>query len=371
MASHLPTSVLVNLTSILQNPFEQHDGSVIAGGLSVGDLLCVFDWLPTLVATEQLGLPAAKNCVLHAAMFHLLGGHAANLHPPPPTSAAARAPEFAVTRTLHTEAARMAAQRAKLSKHPTELAALLGQELSGDNCCLLRGGKTAGGEQTKVVAADSGDPPPSSPAEAELRRRAVCSLAFAMGTHCRLGVSSGVRLIVDQHDILRLITKYAELRMTDWVAHPPPKEVPTLRRHLMLEHAELLITRQRWEDAQVLAKSLLVEAERLRRQLQSMQQRMAAETERVEEIREGAGKWKQLVAAECEQQAKHQRREHAQALREQKRELTERWMTERDVRLEDEAQHVRELENMSSDRREDSAKVCWGAQTLSARGCPL
>ena len=78
---------------------------------------------------------------------------------------------------------------------------------------------------TKRVAAANPNPTPTDPTEAEFGRRAASCLALAMGTHGRLGVVSGVRLLVGEHDVLRSIARRAGMRTTDWLARPPPKEV--------------------------------------------------------------------------------------------------------------------------------------------------
>ena len=67
-----------DFTKMLQDPFQEHQGLTVVTP-TIFDLLCVFNQLPALVSTNGIGLPAAKNCVLHAAIFHILGGYGANL----------------------------------------------------------------------------------------------------------------------------------------------------------------------------------------------------------------------------------------------------------------------------------------------------
>ena len=57
---------------------------------------------------------------------------------------------------------------------------------------------------------------PDLPAEAELRRRADCCLALAMGTHERLGLESRAHHLRGHHDVFRLIMEYAGLRTSAW-----------------------------------------------------------------------------------------------------------------------------------------------------------
>ena len=103
-----------DFTKMLQDPFQEHLGLTVVTP-TIFDLLCVFNQLPALVSTNGIGLPAAKNCVLHAAIFHILGGYGANLPPPPRTSAEARTPAFAITRTLFTQKQRASRQSELLS----------------------------------------------------------------------------------------------------------------------------------------------------------------------------------------------------------------------------------------------------------------
>ena len=83
--------------NVLQEPFQPHQGVAVENP-TIADLLCVYGRLPALVTTEGLGLPAAKNAILHAVIFHAVGGYEANLPPPPRTSAEVRTPAFASTR---------------------------------------------------------------------------------------------------------------------------------------------------------------------------------------------------------------------------------------------------------------------------------
>merc|ERR1719231_1768833 len=123
------------LHACLRSPLQHHPDAVIQG-CTVGILLEIFELLPTLTAIDGLGVPASKNCVLHAAMFHALDGCRLALLPPPLSSAAARTPEFAATRTLYVEATRFLQRRNKLGKEESE--SFLSQPLTPVNCCLLK-----------------------------------------------------------------------------------------------------------------------------------------------------------------------------------------------------------------------------------------
>ena len=82
MASRLSK---MDFSILLQEPFKQHQGAAVES-ITVADLLQISDRLPELIKTDSIGLPANKTCVLHAVVFHVLGGYDANLPPPSPTS---------------------------------------------------------------------------------------------------------------------------------------------------------------------------------------------------------------------------------------------------------------------------------------------
>ena len=189
-----------------------------------------------------------------------------------------------------------------------------------------------------------------------------------MGTHDRLGLQSRVHELRGLEDIFRLIARHAGLRTTDWLARPLPKELPTLRLHLRLEHGELLATRKQRDDALVTNRALAQENERLRRQLDSERAQHARQLQgaarraeeadvRFEEVREDAAVWRQQQQHSWEQQRKADRREAAQQLRKQNCELTQMWAAERQQRFDAEALHIDELEAMSGDRRDELVRL--------------
>ena len=96
-----------------------------------------------------------------------------------------------------------------------------------------------------------------------------------MGTHQRLGMSSGLRLLAGEEDALRLIAAHAELHTTIWLARPPPKELPELRRHLRLEHGERMLVHQQLDDALVEIDALRTEHDRALRRAASEAQNAA------------------------------------------------------------------------------------------------
>ena len=292
-----------DFTRVLQEPFQQHQGVAVENA-TVSDLVHVFNQLPELVATNGISLPAAKNCVLHAVAFHVLGGHAANIPPPPPTSAEARSPAFACTRTLMTEAARFEQRRASLAARVAkgqggpqaaaaaeELDALLATPLNEKNCCLLR---SAGGGAKQ--AAPPPPPPPASPAEAELARRRACCTALAMGTHLRLGMESWVQKLAGEHDALRQIALHAGISTAVVLPQRPSKEVLELRRLYRAEHVEVLHLRDVIDEMYVKVRSLEQSEARAWRHVESAERSAAATRDGCERrIEEG----REVVQARC------------------------------------------------------------------------
>ena len=178
------------------------------------------------------------------------------------------------------------------------------------------------------TAAAAPTPDPADPAEAEIRRRAACCLALAMGTHNRLGIQSRVHELRGHDDVFRLIAEHAEMRTTEWFARPLPKELPTLRRHLRLEHGERRMAEELLSDAHVTIEELRTQLTRALRREQSAVAaancRVADEKARAEEVREGAAEWQRLQQRAWDERRKEERREDAQAARAEIRWLMDR-----------------------------------------------
>ena len=173
---------------------------------------------------------------LHTVIYHLLGG-ASTQRPAPPLEATREAKKRCGSGWATAEPA--------ADKFFTQMRQARQDERQGDSRLMhslcsrifdpdrhknLRPGGSPpqhlAKKQTAALAAAAAAPPappPPDPADAELRRRADCCLALAMGTHQRLGMSSGLRLLAGEEDALRLIAAHAELHTTIWLARPPPK----------------------------------------------------------------------------------------------------------------------------------------------------
>ena len=281
--------------------------------------------------------------ILATWLFHLAGGHDAGLLLPSREKTKA-------TKALYSRAdTRSAAYKSKLqsldsearrpnasvatAKRLNDHRALAAERDLFDACIqhLRPSANQAAGKAAGKAAAAAAPPapPPASPAEAELRRRAACCTALAMGTHARLGLQSRDDLR-GHDDVFRLIAEHAELRTSDWLATPLPKEVPTLRRQHFLEYRLRRAADARAEQLRVENEQLRTENVRLVRQtesaVQGRERERAAGEERVQEVREGAAAWQEAAARAMEAQEKEKLREGLQRLREELRWVTKQWM---------------------------------------------
>jgi hypothetical protein len=306
------------LTNILDHPNNDYSESVVellrdAGGVLLETHVHGFARaLDKFVGKKKHFANISRPVALHTWLLHFAGTAHKLLAVPVSSCGSAGAPSRNMEKAVAVASEKLFSKRAKLKQSIAK-----GCPTARNDLALLRTRpfdfrllqETSPPDQKKVAAAPPVDPPPVDPTKAELRRRASCCLTIAMGTHGRLGAVSGLRLLVGDHDLLRQIARDAELRTSDWLPRPPPKEVPTLRRHIMIEHAEHDVTRGLLDEQSVLSRSLMRENEHLRRQLVSAERRIAEEQRRSQEIREAAAAWKQMVTAELEQQHTQERRE--------------------------------------------------------------
>mgnify|MGYP002630576956 CR=1 FL=1 len=379
------------LAAILADPHGDHAAGVagqLDGVLLDAHVAGIVRVLETLGTDATFGQSFTTNggAALHAVLYHLLGGDQRGLPQPPLNSSREEIQRckagWATAKPASDKFFKdlpKARWKAKEGGDASWWHDLHGRVFNPDTHKNLRAPGTPApkqapkhGKEAHAVAAGGGGGGggDGGAGEAEIRRRAACGRALAMGTHPRLGMSSVVQKLAGVHDVFRLIAEHAELRTTLWIAKSPPKEVLTLRRHLHAEHAELFVTRQHLDDALVREQALARENEQLRRQLQSARCAEAEADGRAEEIREEAGAWKEQVAADCERRLKEQRCKHAREMREQDRALTNWAMAERERADATDAQRVADLEAMSGDRRELIAELAAardGAQGSAAR----
>jgi hypothetical protein len=373
------------VTNILAHPHDDHAAAVgvqLCGVLLDAHVAGIVGVLEKgRVSTFANTFTTDAGVALHTVLYHLLGGAALNLPPPRPASRdevkRCGAGWTAATKAAAKFAKDMidARRRIREGGDDTLLRRLRSSPFAPamhKNLRRLDADAAPPGKQTAAItaartAAPAPAPDPGDPAEVELRRRASCGLALAMGTHSRLGMSSGVRLLVGEHDVLRLIAEHAELRTTAWMARPPPKELTTLRRHLRLEHGERRMAEELLSDAHVSIDELRSQLTRALRREQcataAASRRVAEEQARAEEVREGAGAWQRLQQRAWEERRKEERREDAQAAR-----AEIRWLTDRVAELQAELlQHRKASEVHLADRlRDQDAEMRSERQRLAA-----
>ena len=383
--------ILELLASILAHPAGDHAAAVAAlpeGVLlnaHVASIVRVLDGLRSNVAFAN-SFTSVAGVALHTILFHLLGGASQQL-PAPPTAPVTRddiarcASGWAVAKPAAKKFfSDMAAARFKEKQGDgAELHRLRTAVFAVDSHKNLRPAAGAGGAAAAKKAAaaatgaggDDSTPPTAAAIQAAHTARL---LAFAMGTHERLGEGyssydgpCAVRRLANDHDVLGLIGDYVRGKPKRTLA-PPPREVVLLRFRLANVDRERVDWRQAADDLQVRLATATAEAQRWARQAasarneavelrSSCERRVAAEAQRVEEVQEGAAAWKELHQRTWTQQRKVERQEAAAAAREKERWLTERWMDERAAREAHGLRHVSELESMSGDRRDEIKRL--------------
>ena len=337
------------LGNILANPHADHVPGVAQLSLGVLREAHVAGIVRALEGLEEGTTPFPNSfttnagAALHTVLYHLLGGADQNL-PPPPSD------------TSRDEIKRCSAgwSTAKPDKDTffRKLAKAKAKADGGDALRALRGAifapvrhknlrrpdaDPALPQKTSITAATvrqaSGSAPapdPADPAEAELRRRAACCLALAMGTHDRLGMQSRVHRLHGQEDVFRLISKHAELRTTEWFARPLPKELPTLRRHLRLEYGMRMDVQGQLDDERVRSRALERERdEAIRRADWADTERRAARRREMAQHQENDARLADALQAVSGLEKKLRReltQELTQRSREEERWLTEQWM---------------------------------------------
>lgn len=279
------------LIDVMRTPYLQHCEARISDA-NIGTVLQAVDMLPILAEVDDFRLPRAKNCTLHAILFHSLGGYNAGMRisalrdvltmlvavgsstwlsapwpfagilPPPPSSAAARTSEFAATRMLSLEAARFRQRLLQLSVD--EAQEFVQTPLTAANCCLLKLSPSPSPPPPPPPP-----PPPSSAAEAERDQRRLCRMMLARGAHARYGALSPLRELASNRDLLEKIASMADLHPGIYIPSPPPKERHQLLSHLRKEHAEKIHLREQLGEAHVRMKCLQRERDQAARHAMS------------------------------------------------------------------------------------------------------
>ena len=321
---------------------------------------------------------------LHTVLYHLLGGAERNLPAPPTESTRAETSRCAPGLRAAKKMAEAfftdrdeARRQAKKGGDDSVLQRLRGRIFAPATHKNLRpaaAGDAAGDAAvekraagSRRVAAAPPAPPPADPADAELQRRADCCAALAMGTHHRLGLQSRVHWLRGLDDVFRLIAAHAQLRTTEWFARPLPKEIPTLRLHLRLEHGGRQLAEQLLDGANVTIAAQQRQLERAQRQAESaLRQAESAlqATERTraqfDEFRRGllddCAAWKARVQQECHNALKEQRLGHAQQTRGRGLEASMMLGRERALREEAERSAARKAQDADKIARGQSAE---------------
>ena len=331
------------LAYMLAQPFADHSTAVravLTGELRhahAAGLLRASSSLDFTKSKWRGSLTRNKGVAYHTWLYHFLGGAEAKLLPPPAlTSAVATQWSSSLRRDAlvfeadfkrEVERIEKAIKRAAdPSRYMAELLELRCRVVDPER---LRAAseepmdKSEGSAaQARAAAAGGADPTPTGSDE-EQQRHTDALRAFAMGTHER--------------------------------------EVQVLRAGMWLEHREKQGWRELAEERGVQLEQALADAARaFRREAQAHAQAGATRQQFDEfrrELQEDSTAWRAAVERESDKALKDQRAAAAaRALREQKREYTELWASEREQRERAEAETVRAKEDIEGDRRETLAR---------------
>ena len=366
--------VLQLFGSMLAHPLGDHTEAVfkiLKGALLDAHVASLTHWIDGKQGAAVVkGCKSNKPVALHTIMYHLLGGADGDVPTPP----AKVTPEESDRCNPGWATAKPTAK-----KFFDDMRAARSQEKGGDGGAMLRrlrgrlfapaahknlrpadAAGDAAVEQraasSKRVAAAPPAPPPAEPADAELQRRTDCCTALAMGTHYRLGLQSRVLWLRGQDDVFRLIAEHAGLRTTEWMARELPKEIPTLRLHLRLEHGGRRLAEQQLDGARITIAAQQKQLERAQRQAESALQNAECTRAQFDEFRrelqDDCAAWKARVEQACRNALKEQRAAAAAAATEMRGEHRAELIALDEAFKALDAQRVAELEEVSSDRRD-------------------
>ena len=225
----------------------------------------------------QASVSKNKGVAYHTWMYHFLGGAPAKLLPPPTSTAAS---ETRWSATLRVEAQRAEAAYKREVDRPRRAGADGLQQLRTLRCAAVDPGILRPAEQ--AVAAPPPAPPPAG-SDAEWEQQTARLLAFALGTHPRVGFGyaskespCGVRLLAGQSDVLGLIA--ARVRgLPPRTLAPPKPEVVQLRAQNAELHTEVVKLRELLDEHRVREVELQQSETRAWRRVESAE-RSAAET---------------------------------------------------------------------------------------------
>ena len=226
-----------------------------------------------------------SGMALHAILYHLLGGATANIPPPPlvasPEERSRCKDGWAKARpasaAFYTKM-RNARDEARSSGSLAPLHNMRSRLFASESHQNLRGGST-----TKKAAAGGDGSEPPSVSEAVWRQTTDALVAFAMGTHTRVGEGyasrdgpCAVRLVAGNRDMLRQISDRVRGRPPRTLA-PPDRELLRLRRLLWQLQVELQAERAGSEGFRIAFDTERTERMRERRQFESVLNGLAAQ----------------------------------------------------------------------------------------------
>ena len=236
------------LFQILGNPLADHATPVamqLSGGLLDGHVAGLVRFIESASASARKSSAQFDSGVaLHTVLYHLLGGTASGLRPPPGSH------DRQAIRSC--TPGWSAATKAK-TKFYSQLKDAVSKSKKGDHVDLRRirstvfdptkhsnlklasadvDTTTTAASVAATAASPPAPPPPGSPADIERERRRSCCLMLARGTHARYGLFSLVRKLVGNRDMLERIAMLADINMAVYIPSPPPPERIELHRLL-------------------------------------------------------------------------------------------------------------------------------------------
>ena len=288
---------------------------------------------------------ASGYAAYHTWLYHFLGGSQAKLLPPPTSTVEV---ETRWSRNLYKVAKRA---ETKYSREFDRLRRSGGQQLQLLRCSLVDPSVLRPVDRAVVAAPGSAPPPAGS--DAEWAQQTAGLLAFAMGTHPRLGYGyasreepCGVRLVANNSDVLRIIAAFVRDLPPPTLA-PPDPELLRLRGQNAELHTEVFKLREVLDEYRVRVDNLQQSEVRAWRHVDCARRREQESDERAEEMRRefvsAAAAFRAKLSKEFRQELAKERCEH-------KREVRALQLQFEELAREYEADVVLRSQNASHDR---------------------
>ena len=263
---------------------------------------------------------ASAYVAYHTWLYHFLGGSQAKLLPPPASSATA---ETRWSRDLHKNAKRVETKYAREVKRLGAAGPGGLQQLHLLRCSLVDPSVLRPVDRPVVAAPGSAPPPAGS--DAEYSQQTARLLAFAMGTHPRLGYGyasreepCGVRLVGNNSDVLRIIAAFVRDLPPPTLA-PPDPELLRLRGQNAELHTEVVKLRELLDEYRGRVQELERSEVRAWRHVDCAQRREQESDERAEAMRcefvSAAAAFRATLSKELRQELAKERCEHKREVR--------------------------------------------------------